>query len=105
MPPGSPGQKLEATYKYTQDGTIDIQLVVPKTGEEVAFQTRAEVDEAEIQASKAKVEREKGELSDQKEEEVEGLLQNLKEALAAEEESEIRRLEEDLTDLLFELDL
>lgn len=127
MPPGPPGQKLEATYKYTQDGTIDIQLVVPKTGEEVAFQTRAEVDEAEIQASKAKVEQawkeseylddvealmdaaerelEKGELSAQKEQEVEGLLQNLKEALAAEEESEIRRLEEDLTDLLFKLDL
>jgi molecular chaperone DnaK len=127
MPPGPPGQKLEATYKYTQDGTINIQLFVPSTGEEVSFQTRAEVEEAEIQASQAKVEQawkeseyfddvealmdaaerelEKGELSDRKEQEVKGLLQNLKEALAAEEESEIRRLEEDLTDLLFELDL
>ena len=127
MPPGPPGQRLKASYKYTPDGTIDIQLVVPTTGEEVAFQTRAEVDEAEIQASRAKVEQawkeseylddvealmeaaerelEKGELSDQKEQDVEGLLQNLKEALAADEEAKIRRLEDRLTDVLFELDL
>lgn len=127
MPAGPPGQELQVTYKYTQDGTIDISLYVPSTDQEISFQTRAEVDEAEIQASRAKVEQawkdseylddvealmdaairelDKGELSDRKEQEVEEMLQNLKEALAAEEEPEVRRLEEDLTDLLFELDL
>jgi len=127
VPPGPAGQNVEATYKYTQDGTIDIRIHFPRTGEEVSFQTRAEVDEAEIQASRAKVEQawkeseylddvealmeaaerelEKGELSAQKEQDVEGLLQNLKEALAADEEAEIRRLEDRLTDVLFELDL
>jgi molecular chaperone DnaK len=100
---------------------------VPSAEEEVSFRTRAEVDEAEIQASREKVEKawkeseylddveslmdaaerelEKGELSSGKEQEVEGMLQDLKEALAADNEPEIRRLEEDLTDLLFELDL
>ncbi|MCS4056825.1 Hsp70 family protein [Salinibacter ruber] len=127
MPPGPPGQKLEATYKYTQDGTIDIQLFVPSTGEELSFQTRAELDEEEITASREKVskawkdseylgdvealmeaaERELGkeELSEQKKQEVEELLEKLKGALAREEETEIRRLEEELTDLLFELGL
>ena len=127
MPPGPPGQELEATYKYTPDGTIDIQLYVPRTDEEVSFQTRAELDEAEIEASREKVaqawqeseylddvealmdaarrELEGGDLSADKEQEVEGLLRDLKEALAAEEESEIQRLEDELTDLLFELDL
>jgi len=127
MPPGPPGQELEATYKYTPDGTIDIQLYVPRTDEEVSFQTRAELDEAEIEASREKVaqawqeseylddvealmdaarrELEGGDLSADKEQEVEGLLRDLKKALAAEEESEIQRLEDELTDLLFELDL
>ena len=127
VPQGPAGQKVEATYKYTLDGILDIQLNFPRTGEKREFRTRAEVDEAEIQASKAKVEQawkeseylddvealmdaaerelEKGELSDQKEQDVEGLLQNLKEALAADEEAKIRRLEDRLTDVLFELDL
>jgi len=53
----------------------------------------------------AERELEKGELSEQKEREVNDLLQELKEALAAEEEQKIREVEDDLTDLLFELDL
>jgi molecular chaperone DnaK len=127
MPPGPPGQKLEATYKYTPDGTIDIQLCVPRTDEEVAFQTRAEVDEEQIERSRAKVENawkeskylddvdalmdaarrelESGDLSADKQQEVEDLMRRMKDALAAENESEVRQLEDELTDLLFELDL
>jgi molecular chaperone DnaK len=130
MPPGPPGQKIEATYKYTPDGTIDIQLYVPSTDEKIAFQTRAEVDEEQIERSREKVgnvestwqeskylddvealmdaarrELESGDLSADKEQDIEALLRDLKEALAAEEEPDVRRLEEELTDLLFELDL
>jgi molecular chaperone DnaK len=127
VPDGPAGQPVEATYKYTQDGTIDIRLHFPRTGEEVEFQTRAEVDEASIEVSREKVDQvwqdseylddvealmdaaerelEEGGLSAEKEKEVKRLLTDLKNALAVEEESDIRRLEEELTDLLFELDL
>ena len=127
MPPGPPGQELEATYTYTQDGTIDIRLYVPRTDEEVAFETRAEVDEEQIERSRAKVESawkdstylddveplmdaarrelESGDLSVEKQQEVETLMRRMKDALAAEDEAAVQQLEEELTDLLFELDL
>jgi molecular chaperone DnaK len=127
VPKGPAGQKVEATYKYTLDGTLDIKLNFPRTGAKREFRTRAEVDEEQIERSRAKVENtwkeskylddvealmdaaerelEKDDLGAQKKQEVKELLRNLKEALAAEEESEIRGLEDDLTDLLFELDL
>lgn len=127
MPPGPAGQKLEATYTYTPDGTIDIQLYVPRTDERVSFQTRAEVDEEQIERSRAKVETawkeskylgdvealmdaarrelESGELRAGKQQEVEDLLRQMKGALVAEDKAEVRELEDELTDLLFELDL
>ena len=127
VPKGPAGQKVEATYKYTLDGTLDIKLNFPRTGEKREFRTRAEVDEEQIERSRARVENawkestylddvealmdaarrelESGDLSAEKQQQVETLMRRMKDALAAEDEAAVRQLEEELTDLLFELDL
>ena len=117
-------QKIEATYVYNPDGMLDITIAFPEAGEEVSFQAYAGLDEEQIEQSRQKLERawqesehfedveallqaaedelESG-MEAEKEEQLRSLLDDIKRALAADDGKEIEALEEEITDVLFEL--
>ena len=126
VPPGPAGQKIVTTYVYNPDGMIDITVEFPSTGDKHTFQAHAGLDEEQIAASKKKlddawkqsehlekvealIEAAERELADgsvpaEKEERLCSMIDDLKRALAANDESRIDTLEDEITDLLFELD-
>jgi molecular chaperone DnaK len=117
-------QKIEATYVYNPDGMLDITIAFPEAGEEVSFQAYAGLDEEQIEQSRQKLERawkksehfedveallqaaedelESG-MEAEKEKQLRSLLDDIKRALAADDGKEIEALEEEITDVLFEL--
>lgn len=125
VPPGQGRQELEATYVYNPDGILEITITFPETGEEFEFQSHAGLDEKQIEESRKRVENaykkseyfedvealleaaqdelEEGSMSTGKEEELRGLLDDIKRALAANEGEKVQELEEEITDVLFEL--
>lgn len=126
VPSGPAGQELTATYVYSPDGMVDVTIRFEQTGEEHTFQAHAGLDEEEVEASRQRLEtawkqseylddvealldaadRElnDGSIPEGKEETLRDLMDRMKRALAANDESKIRSLEEEITDLLFELD-
>ena len=126
VPPGPAGQTVVATYVYNPDGMIDITVRFPATGDEHTFQAHAGLDEEQVKASRKKlddawkqseyldrvealIEAAERELADgsvppEKDERLRDLMDDLKRALAANDEAKIDDLEEEITDLLFELD-
>ncbi len=126
VPSGPAGQVLEVKYMVTADGTIDIAVHFPATGETVELEAAAELDDQEVEASRERLEAawkeseylveveallaaadrelEEGSVPEERKEELEQLLEGMKQALAANDEGRIRSVEEKITDLLFELD-
>ena len=117
-------QEIEATYVYNPDGMLDITIAFPEAGEEVSFQAHAGLDEEQIEQSRQKLERawkeseyfedvealleaaedelESG-MEPEKEEQLRSLLEDIKHALAANDGERVEALEEEITDVLFEL--
>jgi molecular chaperone DnaK len=117
-------QEIEATYVYNPDGMLDITIAFPEAGEEVSFQAHAGLDEEQIKQSRQKLERawkeseyfedvealleaaedelESG-MEPEKEEQLRSLLEDIKHALAANDGERVEALEEEITDVLFEL--
>jgi len=117
-------QEIEATYVYNPDGMLDITIAFPEAGEEVSFQAHAGLDEEQIEQSRQKLERawkeseyfedveallqaaedelESG-MGPEKEEQLRSLLEDIKRALAADDGERVEALEEEITDVLFEL--
>lgn len=126
VPSGPAGQTLEVKYMVTADGTIDVAVHFPSTGETIELQAAAELDDQEVEASRQRLESawreseflaeveallaaadrelEGGSVPTEREDELKDLLNNMKQALAANDEEAIRSLEEEITDLLFEID-
>jgi predicted transcriptional regulator len=99
----------------------------PESGKKHEFTTRAELDEEEIEASRQRVEKawkesefledvealmdaaqrelEEGTVPTNKEKQLKDLMQKMKQALAANDKDRIHELENEITDVLFELDL
>ncbi|MFB6274434.1 MAG: Hsp70 family protein [Salinibacter sp.] len=117
-------QEIEATYIYNPDGMLDITIAFPEAGEEVSFQAYAGLDEEQIEQSRQKLEQawkeseyfedveallqaaedelESG-MGPEKEEQLRSLLEDIKRALAADDGERVEALEEEITDVLFEL--
>jgi len=126
VPYGPAGQKLTATYVYNPDGMIDVKIRFPETGDEFSFQAHAGLDEEQVAASRERLERawkqseylddvealldvaerelEDGSVPPEKGDHLRGLLDDMKRALAANDGDKVSELEEEITDLLFELD-
>ena len=126
VPSGPAGQVLEVKYMVTANGTIDVSVHFPSTGETVELQAAAELDDQEVEASRQRLEAawqqsefleeveallaaadrelEGGSVPPEREDELRELLDQMKQALAANNEEGIRSLEEEITDLLFEID-
>jgi molecular chaperone DnaK len=127
VPPGGKQQEIEATYTYNPDGLIEVTVHFPESGKKHEFTTRAELDEEEIEASRQRVEKawkesefledvealmdaaqrelEEGTVPTNKEKQLKDLMQKMKQALAANDKDRIHELENEITDVLFELDL
>lgn len=124
MPPGPAGQEVELTFVYNPDGILNVKAEILQTGEEITFEAHTGLAEDQIEESKgnrdeawkesvyfedvkallqaAEDELESG-LAPQKEEELQSLIDDLKRALTANEEEHVHRLEEEITDALFDL--
>jgi molecular chaperone DnaK len=125
VPSGGGRQELKATYVYNPDGILNITISFPETGEEFEFQFDTELTDEQVEEARKKVENaykeseyyedveallqaaedelEDGSMAAGKEEELRGLMEDIKRALAANDEEKVRRLEEEITDVLFEL--
>lgn len=117
-------QKLEVKYVYNPDGMLDITVSFPESGEKVEFQAHAGMDKEQVEKSREKIEKawresdyfedveallqaaedelESG-MEPEKEERLRSLMKDLKHALAANDGDRIEALEEEITDVLFEL--
>jgi len=126
VPYGPAGQKLTATFVYNPDGMLDIKIHFPETGDEHTFQAHAGLDQEQIAASRERIEQawkqseyldevealleaaarelETGSVPAEKEKHLNNLLRDIKRALAANNGDRVKELEEEITDLLFELD-
>ena len=125
VPPGPMGQKVEVTYTYNQNQMVEVEVHFPRTNETENFRVHAGLDEGEIVASQTKIQGlwqesdfleevealidaaerdlDDGTVPDAREDELCGLLNNLKRALAEDDEPQIRTLEDEITELLFEV--
>jgi molecular chaperone DnaK (HSP70) len=125
VPSGKGRQELEATYVYNPDGILEITIAFPETGEEFEFQFDTELTDEQIEESRKKSENawkeseyfedveallqaaedelEDGSMAAGKEEELRGLMEDIKRALAANDGEKVQQLEEEITDVLFEL--
>ena len=125
VPPGPMGQRVEVTYTYNQNQMVEVEVHFPRTDETRTFRVHAGLNEDEIMESKARLadswrtsdfyadvealidaaeqELQAGTVPNAREAELEERLKELKEALVANDESRVRRLEDEITDLLFEI--
>lgn len=117
-------QKLEVKYVFNPDGMLDITVSFPDSGEKAQFQAYPGLDEEQVEKSREKIERawkesdyfedveallqaaedelESG-MEPEKEETLRSLIKDLKHALAANDGDRVEALEEEITDVLFEL--
>ena len=124
MPPGPAGQEVKFSLVYNPDGMLDIRAEIPRTGAELTFSAHAGRGESQIEQSRQKLERawkeseyfedveallqaaedelESG-MGPEKEEQLRSLLEDIKRALAADDGERVEALEEEITDVLFEL--
>lgn len=125
VPPGLPKQDVNITYVYNPNGLLDVTVEFPAAGVEHEFQAHAGLDEEAIIESREKVEDawkesdlyeevealldiarfdlRDGEIPDEKEPRLRSLIEEMKEALAQNDRSRVEELEDDITDLMFEL--
>lgn len=117
-------QKLEVKYVYNPDGMLDITISFPEAAKEIHLQTEAELDEEQAEEAREKLEQawkesdyfedveallqaaenelENG-MEPEKEDHLRSLMKDLKRALAANDGDRVEALEEEITDVLFEL--
>jgi molecular chaperone DnaK len=125
VPPGPMGQRVEVTYTYDHDQMVEVEVYFPRTEETRTFRVHAGLNEDEIMESKARLadswresdfyaevealidaaehELQAGTVPNARESELEGRLSELKHALAENDEPRVRALEDEITDLLFEI--
>ncbi|MFB6230486.1 MAG: Hsp70 family protein [Salinibacter sp.] len=113
-------QKMEVKYVYNPDGMLNITVSLPESGKKLELQTQAGMDEEQIEKSQEKIEKAwKGTkyeallqaaedelqsgMEPEKEERLRSLMTDLKRAVAANNEDRADALEEEITDVLFEL--
>jgi molecular chaperone DnaK len=124
VPPGQGRQELEVSYVYNPDGMLDITVKFPESDAETSFQAHPGLDEDEIAESRQKLEDawkeseyyedveallqaaedelEKG-MEAEKEKKLKSLIEDVKRALANDDGERVRELEDEITDVLFEL--
>lgn len=125
VPPGPMGQRVEVTYTYDHDQMVEVEVYFPRTEETRTFRVHAGLNEDEIMESKARLadswresdfyaevealidaaehELQAGTVPNARESELEDRLSELKHALAENDEPRVRALEDEITDLLFEI--
>lgn len=122
VPPGPAGQKVTVTYTYNLNGIIDI--VIEVGGTKTTFDAESKLNEQQITASRAKIESmwqasehyeevrallhaaekemDKG-MDTDAEVELRRLIDKMKVALARNDADQVKQLEEEITDLLFNI--
>ncbi|MCB2211776.1 Hsp70 family protein [bacterium] len=122
IPPGPAGQLVRATYTYNLDGVVDV--TIEAGGKHINFQVSMKLDEEAISRAKARLddswqksrlysrlrslfnaaerELDKG-MAAEEEKRLRDLLDQLKSAMSANDEAAAKRLEEQVTDLLFDM--
>jgi predicted transcriptional regulator len=81
----------------------DEQIEDSRKRSENAWKESEYFEDVEALLQAAEDELEDGSMAAGKEEELRGLMEDIKRALAANDEEKVRRLEEEITDVLFEL--
>jgi molecular chaperone DnaK len=121
IPSGRGQQELKATYVYNPDGILSITITFPEVGEEFEFEFDTGMADEQIEESRKKLEEawkeseheallqaaedelEDGSMAPEKEEELRELMEEIKRAIAAGDDERAQELEEEITDVLFEL--
>jgi molecular chaperone DnaK len=114
-------QEVKATYVYNPDGILNITVAFPETGEEFEFEFDTGMADEQVEDSRKKLEEawkeseheallqaaedelEDGSMAPEKEEELRRLMEEIKRAIAAGDDERAQELEEEITDVLFEL--